>query len=229
MSSQLSYSMFHDVLFPPVDLESMRLQSESFQLRRLKRSIPDPQLILRDATFIVFDLETTGLDFQSDRIIEIGAIKYKNFEPIAEFSTLVQTGIELTDDIIRLTGINPSMLVGQPEITDVLPKFFDFIEGSILVAHNAEFDIGMVKAAANRVGIDLEWPCFCTLKMARELLPALENKKLGTLAEYYGLTFESRHRSIGDVKVTGGVLKGLMTKEAATLKLWSHMQPFLVE
>jgi DNA polymerase III epsilon subunit family exonuclease len=219
--------MFQDVLFPPLDQDQdTAKQSEAFRLRRLKRFIPEPQLPVCDATIVVFDLETTGLDFEVDRIIEIGAVKLKNWEPVAEFSFLVRTDLELTDDIIKLTGITPAMLVGQPDIATVLPQFFEFIEGSLLVAHNAEFDLGMVKAAASRLAIDLEWPCFCTLKMARELLPALENKKLDTLAQHYGLTFESRHRSIGDVKVTCGVLKGLLAREAAALQTWSHLQPF---
>lgn len=226
--TQLGHSMFHDVLFPPAVTAGQGDALEVLRLRRLKRFVPEPHHPLMTAPLVVFDLETTGLDPEVDRIIEIGAIKLDGMRPVAEFSSLVSTNVELTDDIIRLTGITPEMLVGQPVIEDVLPKFLEFIEGSILIAHNAEFDLSMIKAACSRVGIDLEWPCFCTLKMARALLPDLENKKLDTLAAHYGLTFESRHRSIGDVKVTTGVLSGLLTKEAQTIRVWSDIQPYTV-
>lgn len=228
MTGQLGYSMFQDVLFPATEGQVSEAENV-LRLRRLKRFLPEPTHALADASLIVFDLETTGLDPEVDRIIEIGAIKLKGMQPVAEFTSLVTTDIELTDDIIKLTGITPEMLVGQPKIEDVLPKFLEFIEGSLLVAHNAEFDISMIKAACSRVGIDLEWPTFCTLKMARELLPDLENKKLDTLAKHFNLTFEARHRAIGDIKVTAGVLKELLALDPAKYKQWSAMQPFTVE
>jgi DNA polymerase III epsilon subunit family exonuclease len=220
--------MFHEVLFPPIDQDADGKLAQAFQLRRLKRYIPEPQMRFRETNLIVFDLETTGLDFEADRIIEIGAVRLNGLRAEAQFSSLVSTDIELTDDIVKLTGINAEMLHNQPRIDEVLPRFLEFIDGAVLVAHNAEFDLGMIKAAASRLGIDIEWPCFCTLKMARELLPDLENKKLGTLAEHYGLTFEARHRSIGDAKVTVGVLAGLLGKEGLPLQTWSQLQPFTV-
>lgn len=230
MSVQLGYSMFQDVLFPE-DLDSPREvgEAQELRLRRLKRFVPDPALLIREAPIVVFDLETTGLDPTADRIIEVGAIKLENLKPVAEFSSLVSTSIELTDDIIRLTGINPAMLEGQPSIEEVLPRFLEFIDGCILVAHNAEFDLSMIKAACSRAGIDLDWACFCTLKMARELLPDLENKKLDTLAAHYGLSFEARHRAIGDIKVTVGVLDGLLAEEASAFTKWSQLKPFMVD
>lgn len=228
MSTLLGYSMFQDVLFPALDPAQSSAEADILRLRRLKRFVPDPDYPVQTAPVVVFDLETTGLDPEVDRIIEIGAIKLVNMQPVAEFSSLVATDIELTDDIVKLTGINPEMLRGQPTIEEVLPKFLEFIEGSLLVAHNAEFDLSMLRAAAARQSVDLEWACFCTLKMARELLASLENKKLDTLAAHYGLSFEARHRAIGDIKVTVGVLGGLFRGEAAALKRWREMQPFSV-
>lgn len=229
MTGQLGYSMFQDVLFPALDQNQTQDQEAVLTLRRLKRFLPDLSYSMADATIVVFDLETTGLDADVDRIIEIGAIKLKGMEPVAQFETLVKPEIELTDDIVKITGITPNMLEGQPAIETVLPKFLDFIEGSILVAHNAEFDTSMIRAACSRLGIDLEWPCFCTLKMARELLPDLENKKLDTIARHYGLTFEARHRSVGDVKVTVGVLKNLLGQEPERFKQWAGLSSFTVE
>ena len=228
MSSDLGYSMFSDVLFPPAAVQGIAGQAEILTLRRLKRFLPEPTHRFRDGTLIVFDLETTGLDHEVDRIIEIGAQKYVGLELVAEFETFVTTDVELTDEIIKLTGIQPDMLVGAPKIEDVLPRFLEFIDGGILVAHNAEFDVGMIRAASERQDIGLEWASFCTLKMARELLPGLENKKLDTLARHYGLTFEARHRAIGDIKVTAGVLKKFLQHEAAKLTMWSELTPFTV-
>ena len=151
MSQQLVHSMFHQVLFPSERQESTA-DSGSFNLRRLKRYTPDPKLAVNNHPLVVFDLETTGLDFESDRIIEIGAQKFVAGRLAGEFSTLVQTDLEITDAIKRLTGIKPDMLEGQPTIEQALPRFLDFINGSILVAHNAEFDWGMIKAAAGRQG-----------------------------------------------------------------------------
>ena len=227
MSQQLSHSMFHRVLFPP-ECQETETNSGNFNLRRLKRYTPEPNLVVASHPLVVFDLETTGLDFDSDRIIEIGAQKYVAGELKDQLSTLVHTNMEITDAIGRLTGIEPEMLVGKPTIEQALPDFLKFINGSILVAHNAEFDWGMIKAAAGRQGIDLEWPCFCTVKLARLILPDLENRKLDTIATHYGLTFEARHRSIGDVKVTAAVLQNMIRDEGQRLRCWQDFEDFQV-
>jgi DNA polymerase III epsilon subunit family exonuclease len=220
--------MFQDVLFPPLD-QAAASDAGDLKLRRLKRFVPEHTHPVQEAPLVVFDLETTGLDPEVDRIIEIGAIKLHGLAPVAEYASLVAPeGVELTDEIIKITGITPAMLDGQPRIAEVLPRFLEFIDGAVLVAHNAEFDLAMIRAASSRLGIDLDWPCFCTLKMARELLPDLENKKLDTLAAHYGLSFEARHRAIGDIKVTVGVLNGLLKAEGKGLTRWSHFEPYSV-
>jgi DNA polymerase III epsilon subunit family exonuclease len=229
MSGPLEHSMFHAVLFPPeLDSKGDDEAGAVLTLRRLTRYLPDPAHDVLASPIVIFDLETTGLDPTVDRIIEIGGLKIVRGEVVAEFSSLVTTNVELTEEIQRLTGITPDMLVGQPTIQDVLPKFLEFISGSILVAHNAEFDMSMLRAAASRQGVDLEWACFCTLKMARELLGFLENRKLDTLAAHYGLTFEARHRAIGDIKVTAGVLAGMLEREASGLKRWGQFANYVV-
>lgn len=228
MSGQLGYSMFQDVLFPRDHGAALTEGQQTLTLRRLKRYLPPLDLEIAQATIVVFDLETTGLDPTVDRIIEVGAQKIKNGVVVDQLEQLVSTDVILTDEISKLTGITRDMLAGQPTEDHVLPRFLQFIEGTILVAHNAEFDLSMVRAACSRLGLDLEWPCFCTLKMARELLPNLENRKLDTLAKHYGLTFEARHRAIGDIKVTAGVLQGLFANEAAALRRWSQLSPYTV-
>jgi DNA polymerase III epsilon subunit family exonuclease len=223
----LDLSVFKSVFYP----FTSKVEDEGTEDLKLRRSIRfriDEQGDFRKFPIVIFDFETTGLDPNRDQIIEVGAIKYSNFEPVEEFSSLVSTKIPLTDLITRLTGITPDMLVGQPSMEEVLPRFLNFIEGSLLVAHNASFDMGFLRAACQRQGVDIEWPVFCTLKMAREYLVQLERKSLDSLAEYYGLEFEARHRSIGDVKVTGLVLKELLSDEGAHLKTWSDLGSFRV-
>jgi DNA polymerase III epsilon subunit family exonuclease len=216
--------MFHRVLYPPVD--GLNGASHELLLRRLLRFAPPPTLRLEDASIVVFDFESTGLDTESDFIIEIGAEKLVNFEVVEEFSALIKPPVELSEQIIKLTGITPEMLDAKPLIAQVLPQFFEFIKGSLLVAHNADFDFRLMRAEASRLGYDIEWPCFCTLKMARELFPVIENRRLDTLANHYGLTFGSRHRSMGDVRVTSEILKKFVTEESDDLDTWADLLPF---
>ncbi|NRA44729.1 MAG: hypothetical protein HRU09_07220 [Oligoflexales bacterium] len=223
----LQYSMFHDVFFPAQDSKAEG-GSQDLSLRRSVTFFPNPKLDLAKANLAVFDLETTGLDSDSDRIVEIGALKICNGKVLGEFETLVDPQRDFPIEAQKVSGITPDMLVGKPNIAEVLPDFLKFIDGCILVAHNASFDMSFIRNNANRLGIDLQWPSFCTLKLARELLPDLERKTLDVLAEHYGLSFEARHRSIGDVKVTVGVLEQLMQNEGSYLSSWKDMEPFWV-
>ena len=121
------------------------------------------------------------------------------------------------------------MLIDQPEIKEILPKFLEFISGSILVAHNASFDVGFLKAEAKRLNIELEWSAFCTLKLARTFLANLESKSLDAVSKHYGFVFESRHRAIGDVKVTVSFLQRILADQAHNLIIWKDMAPFEVK
>ncbi len=177
-----------------------------------------------DKPFVVFDFETTGLDTRTSRIIEIGAIKYVNKKEVGRFSQLVHPQIPLPKEIIRITGIDDSMLIGMPPIQEVLPNFHDFLRGSIGVAHNAEYDVGMMYHESNRLGISCDYTIICTLKMARHFLK-LESRKLDSLATHYGLQFESRHRSIGDILVTAEVL-WRMFSEHPELRTVGDLSPY---
>ncbi len=223
----LDLSVFKSVFYP-IKNENTNDLVEDLMLRRSLRFRIDPFSRFRNYPFVIFDFETTGLDSNRDRIIEVGAIKYLNLEPVEEFSSLIACPFPISDLVQRMTGISPDMLIGKPTIQEILPRFLNFIEGSLLVAHNASFDMGFLKAECLRQGIDIEWPVFCTLKMAREYLSQLERKSLDSLAEFYGFEFEARHRSIGDVKVTGLVLKELLGEEAAHLETWTDLTPFQV-
>ncbi len=226
--SLLKHSVLHDVLFPSIQSKEDQ-NGDSFALRRRIRHTVTPQTILSETPLVLFDTETTGLDFEQDRIIEFGAIKYIKGKPIEEFWSFVKTEIELTPFIQNLTGITPEMIKDAPVISEVLPKFLKFIRGSILVAHNADFDMGMLHASCNRLGYDLEWPCFCTVKLARRVLPNLPNYKLDTLAEHFKLTFEARHRAVGDVKVLAGVVMTFLDDDEYAIDTWNDVSDAVVE
>ena len=223
MATALHYTVFHKVLFP--DIKEVPA-TRKFSLRRTYRFDPHPASLLQTIPIVVFDLETTGLDSDIDRIIEIGAIKTLNGETLAEFSSLVKASFAISSTITRLTGITQEMLVDQPQIEAVMPEFLKFIEGSILVAHNAPFDSGFLKKECSRLNIDIDWATFCTLKMARELLPNLESRSLDALAAHFHLSFEARHRSIGDVRVTSEVLKQFLQQEQRRFTSVQCLKPF---
>ncbi|MFK7873999.1 MAG: PolC-type DNA polymerase III [Oligoflexales bacterium] len=218
-------SIFHKVLFPT---QKAGGEHTSLTLQRPVGFQVSATTVTNHVPWVLFDLETTGLDSSSDRMIEIGAIRVEHGKVVDEFSTLIQSPIPIPLEVQKLTGIEPSMLEGQPVASDVLPDFLKFIQGSILVAHNASFDLPFLKNELARIGVDLSWPAFCTLKMAAHFLHFLPRKNLDTLAEHYELNFEARHRSIGDVKVTWGVLQRILSEEANNLTYWKDFTPFTV-
>lgn len=226
MSSLLDYSIFKQVLFPEVVTDEST--SSDLSLRRSLSFSVSPKDAVKDMPWVVFDFETTGLNYHNDRIIEIGALKMINGEIVDEISTLIEVDIPIPEVVQNITGITPDMLSGQPRIESYLSNFFKFIEGSILIAHNAEFDMSFLSAEASRLGYDINWACFCTLKMARDLLSELPKKNLDTLAEHYNLQFEARHRSIGDAKVTVAVLNQMLSDEGSHLKTWADFEPYQV-
>jgi len=227
MTQQLNHSMFYNVLFPEMDGAISSAFQEDLLLQKVVRFNPAGTISINDIPIVIFDFETTGLDANDDRIIEIGALKLHGFEVVAEYSTLVKPDVPLSEVSKAISGITEEMLEGQPGIDQVLPGLLDFIEGSILVAHNADFDMSFLKAASSRLGYQLSWPCFCTLKLARALLPQLESKSLDALATHYGLSFEARHRSIGDAKVTAAVLGQLLRNEGHDLREWQNFQNYI--
>ena len=226
----LRHSVFHEALFP-ADLNASNdseRENSAFALRRMFHFTLPPTTILQETPLVLFDTETTGLDSDLDRIIEFGAMKIVGGKVVDEFWSFVRTDIELTQNIVNLTGITQGMLDGQPDIGDVLPKFLQFIKGSIIVAHNAEFDMAMLKAAGSRLGYELQWPCFCTLKLSRKVLPGLPRYNLDTLAEHFQLTFEARHRAVGDVKVLNGILQEILNNDELSICSWGDVSDCVV-
>lgn len=221
--------MFQEVFFPTgEDKTDGKSGGGELQLQKIVRYSPALLTDIRSSVLVFFDLETTGLDDIQDEIVEIGAQKYIGGKLVDEWSSLVCPKQQISPQATKISGITQEMLDGQPAIESVLPHFLQWMQGGILVAHNATFDIGFVREAALRMGIGIEWPVLCTLKMARSLLPSLERKNLDTLAQYYGVQFEARHRSIGDVKVTAEVFHRLLEKEAMDIDTWQDFQEYRV-
>lgn len=226
--SQLIYTSFQDVLFPPTDLFGTDESLRTLHLRTTRRFKIATKQDIRQIPIVVFDFETTGLNPGSDRIIEIGAIKLQGFEEATQFHALIDPEMLISPEIEKITGISQSMVQGQATIQDKLPEFLEFIDGSLLVAHNAEFDMGFLRKNASDLGTQLDWDCFCSLKLARSVLPHLESKSLDSLATHYQLQFEARHRSIGDCKVTAKVLAKMLAEAAPDIYHWQSLQPFSV-
>lgn len=185
---------------------------EAYLVDDLKALIENPDGQTFDDTYVVFDLETTGFSSEHDRIIEIGAVKYKNRRCVDSFSCFVNPEIPIPFRIEKLTGINDSMVIDAQTIEEVLPKFIEFCEGAVLVAHNADFDSGFIKAKAKQVmGIDKEYTVVDTVALARVLLPQLNRYKLDTVAKAVGVSLENHHRAVDDADCCAGIFLKFMT------------------
>lgn len=155
--------------------------------------------------FVVFDLETTGLSEGGvmDRIIEVGAVKILDGRICEKFSTFVACPVKLSERIIELTGITDAMLVGAPDIKDVIADFYKFCYGHTIVAHNAQFDCKFIRYYGDKDGYSFDMKQMDTLALAQETL-RLSNYKLNTIADYFGFQF-NHHRAFDDAFVTAKI------------------------
>lgn len=178
-----------------------------------QRSFDELGRPLRDLTFCVVDLETTGGSAQGGSMItEVGAVKVRGGEVLGELQTLVNPHQQIPAFIAVLTGITDSMVAGAPSIDQVLPQFLEFAHGCVLVAHNAPFDVGFLKHFAAQQ--DRAWPEFevvDTARLARRVITRDDapNCKLGSLASLFGATTTPDHRALSDARATVDVLHGL--------------------
>ncbi len=148
--------------------------------------------------FVAFDLETTGLSAQNDVITEIGAVIYKNGEIFDRFQSFVNPHRPLSQRVVDLTGITDAMLKDAPDIEEVLPQFLEFCGSRPLAAHNADFDVGFIMAACQKLGIAYDPTYVDTLIMAQNLLPDLKNHKLNIVADALSLPEFNHHRAVDD-------------------------------
>ncbi|PVG82736.1 DEDD exnuclease domain-containing protein [Nocardioides gansuensis] len=181
-----------------------------------QRSFDELGRPLRDTTFCVVDLETTGGSAAGGSMItEIGAVKVRGGEVLGEFQTLVNPRAEIPAFIAVLTGITNSMVADAPSIDSALPAFLEFAAGTVLVAHNAPFDVGFLKHFAEQLG--QPWPRFevlDTAKLARRVVTRDDapNCKLSSLAKAFGSSTTPNHRALADARATVDVLHGLMER-----------------
>ena len=178
---------------------------EAYLVDDLKGMVTDSQNQDLDADYVVFDLETTGFSPETNRIIEIGAVKVQNGKIVDKFSTFVNPQVPIPFRIEQLTSINDSMVIDAPVIADILPEFMKFCEGCVMVAHNADFDMSFIKKNCQRLDIPCKPTIVDTVVLARVLLPNLNRFKLDTVAKALGVSLENHHRAVDDAGCTAEI------------------------
>ena len=163
-----------------------------------------------DTTYCVLDLETTGLSFRTEKITEIGVMKVKGGEVLEEFSCFVNPEKPIPQKVVEVTNITDDMVKDAETIDVVMPKLLDFLGDSVLVAHNADFDIGFLKYNAKELGYELNNTYLDTLRLAKDLFPDYKKYKLGIIAENLGIKVEVAHRALDDVDTTVKVFRVML-------------------
>ena len=167
---------------------------------------------LSQTGYVVFDLETTGAKTPPCRITEIGAYRVNNGEIVGEFHTLVNPEMPIPFFISMLTGITDAMVVNAPKFSEVVDAFLAFIDDSVLVAHNAGFDMRFLNHEVGRIYEDyrLGNPSLCTVQLSRKLLPDIDNHRLKTVAEYFSVELVNHHRANADALATAKIFVRLL-------------------
>jgi len=168
--------------------------------------------VIDETEFVVFDLETTGLNPLNNEIIEIGAVKIKNGEIIDAFSTLIKPEKNISDKITDITGIDNEMVKEQPKFDQVFDKFVEFIDGCPLVAHNMDFDYSFIRKPLKKYDIKNKITLIDTLTLARAVLPKLKNHKLATLVKHFNINLDNHHRALDDSKATAHLFFSLLNE-----------------
>lgn len=162
--------------------------------------------------FVIFDVETTGLNAYSERITEIGAVKIIDGKVVENYSSFVNPKKPIPVKITELTGITNEMVKDAPDEVEAIPSFFKFCEGCVLVAHNAQFDMRFISAAAKRLNLDVNFKYIDTVAVSRAIFPNLKNHKLDTVVDYLGLGGFNHHRACDDAKILSKVFLELKSK-----------------
>ena len=167
--------------------------------------VPDCDLVPVSATYVVFDLETTGLKPDTCEIIELGAVKISDGRVVDRFQTFVNDGELIPSNITALTSITNDMIEGAPTTEEVLTRFKAFVDGACLVGHNSSFDMSFIYTHGGRHGIVFDEPYADTLMLSRYLTHDLKNHKLDTVCEHYHVSLENHHRAVDDAEATAMV------------------------
>lgn len=169
-----------------------------------------------DLEFAIVDVETTGWNPEDSGITEIGAVRVRCGQIVAEFTSLVNPGAPVPEPIAELTGISDTMLAPAPPVAAVLPGLLAFARNCVLAAHNARFDVGFLSAACASAAVPWPgYPVVDTLRLARQLMVTpdeVPDCKLGTLAEFFGTPVQPSHRALADARATAWVLRQLLRR-----------------
>ena len=163
-----------------------------------------------DTTYCVLDLETTGFSATTEKITEVGIMKIQNGEVLDQFSCFVNPEKHIPQRVSEVTNITDDMVADAETIDKVFPRILDFIEGSVLIAHNAPFDMGFLKQNAKNLGYEFDYTYIDTLSLAKDLFPDYKKYKLGKIAENLGIKVEVAHRALDDVDTTVKVFNVMM-------------------
>lgn len=163
-----------------------------------------------DTTYCVLDLETTGFSPRLEKITEIGVMKYQDGKVIDKFSCFVNPEKSIPPRVVEVTGITDDMVRNAETIDKVFPKLLEFIKDSVLVAHNAEFDVGFLRHVAKELGYEFDFTYLDTLSLAYELFPEYKTYKLGRIAKNLGIKVDVAHRALDDVDTTVKVFKVML-------------------
>lgn len=189
---------------------SARNEHTAKSFTKVERKSKGRSIVRIPGHYTVVDTETTGLDPQADRLIEIAAIRVRAGKEVARFETLVKPGCKLSKAIVDLTGITDGELTNAPEPQDALQQFIDFLKDDIIVAHNANFDVNFLYDSMQHCGMKpLENNFVDTMRLAKCIRPDLSNYKLATLAKAYRIAQPKAHRALADCETTMAVLQKL--------------------
>ena len=178
---------------------------EGYLVDDQKQLVENPRGQSFTDTFVVFDIETTGFSPEKNKIIEIGAVKVEDGKLTDTFSVFVDPGVPIPFEIEKLTGIDDNMVLGQPGIDVILPRFLAFCGDAVLVAHNASFDVSFISHNAAQLGLPFSPTVLDTVSMARVLLPALNRYKLDVVAKALDISLENHHRAVDDAGATARI------------------------
>ena len=183
---------------------------EAYLVDDLKGLVEHPMGQSFADTFVVFDLETTGFSPSKNQIIEIGAVKVVNGSIAQCFSTFVNPKVPIPFEIEQLTSINDDMVLDAPVIDEILPKFMEFCQDAVMVAHNADFDMSFIKYNCSALGLDCEKTVLDTVALSRVLLPSLNRFKLDTVAKALNISLAHHHRAVDDAACTAEIFVKLV-------------------
>lgn len=191
-----------DRRFKLLDCNTIELQVDRCELRPLA-----------DLDFVVVDVEATGAKMPPNRIIELGAYRIRNGSIVDSFTTLVNPEIPIPRFVIALTGITNSMVRDAPLFADVAPRWLDFVNEAVLIAHNAPFDTTFLNHEISRVypGHRMINPHLCTVKLSRRAVPGLSNYRLDTVADHFSIPIFNRHRAGSDALATAEIFLHLLS------------------